>query len=153
MFTDYYAILGISETASADELKKAYRKMALKYHPDRNIGIDTNDKMKKIIEANQILEDKEARRLYDIEYKKYKTFKNQSKPDKEYTISDDTLQEWMNNAKEQANELFDQVIADFGGVIKSGKDGCSAKIGQYLIWIIGFLLAPFLLKMCSALLN
>jgi len=53
---DYYELLGISKTASADEIKKAYRKLAMKYHPDRNQSDkDAEKKFKEIEEAYEIL--------------------------------------------------------------------------------------------------
>lgn len=63
---DYYAILGISKTASADEIKKSYRKLAMKYHPDRNKGNkEAEAKFKDVSEAYAVLSDKEKRRQYD----------------------------------------------------------------------------------------
>ena len=63
---DYYDLLGIPKTASADDVKKAFRKMALKYHPDRNPGDKSaEEKFKKISEAYEILGDQEKRRMYD----------------------------------------------------------------------------------------
>jgi len=63
---DYYAMLGVSKTASADEIKKAYRKLAMKYHPDRNKGNkDAEAKFKEISEAYAVLSDKEKRKQYD----------------------------------------------------------------------------------------
>jgi molecular chaperone DnaJ len=63
---DYYEILGISRSASDNEIKSAYRKLALKYHPDRNPGDHAaEDKFKEAAEAYAILADAEKRRLYD----------------------------------------------------------------------------------------
>ena len=64
--TDYYKILGVGKTASDDEIKKAYRKLAMKYHPDHTKGDKSaEDKFKKISEAYAVLSDKEKRRQYD----------------------------------------------------------------------------------------
>jgi curved DNA-binding protein len=65
-YKDYYQALGVSRTASADEIKKAYRKLALKYHPDRNPGDKkSEDKFKDINEAYQVLSDPTKRQRYD----------------------------------------------------------------------------------------
>jgi curved DNA-binding protein len=65
-FRDYYEVLGIARTASADEIKKAYRKLARKYHPDVNPGDKTvEEKFKEINEAYQVLSDQEKRNRYD----------------------------------------------------------------------------------------
>lgn len=66
MSEDYYSILGVERNASADELKKAYRKLALKYHPDRNPGDnESTEKFKKINEAYACLSDQNKRANYD----------------------------------------------------------------------------------------
>ena len=63
---DYYEILGVSRTASPEEIKKAFKKMAMKYHPDRNPGDkEAEEKFKKINEANEVLSDPEKRQIYD----------------------------------------------------------------------------------------
>ncbi len=63
---DYYKILGVSKAASADEIKKAYRKLALKYHPDKTKGDKAlEEKFKEISEAYAVLSDPEKRKEYD----------------------------------------------------------------------------------------
>jgi molecular chaperone DnaJ len=63
---DYYEVLGVAKNASDDEIKKAYRSLAMKYHPDRNPGDEeATEKFKEATEAFAILEDHEKRQIYD----------------------------------------------------------------------------------------
>lgn len=63
---DYYEVLGVSKTATADEIKKAYRKLAIKYHPDKNPGDKAaEDKFKEAAEAYEVLSNDEKRQRYD----------------------------------------------------------------------------------------
>lgn len=65
-FKDYYSVLGINKKASADEIKKAFRKLAVKYHPDRNPGDkQAENKFKEISEAYEVLGDVDKRQKYD----------------------------------------------------------------------------------------
>ncbi|WP_254568371.1 DnaJ C-terminal domain-containing protein [Oscillatoria sp. HE19RPO] len=65
-FKDYYAILGVSKTASVDEIKKAFRKLARKYHPDMNPGnAQAEAKFKEVSEAYEVLGDTDKRKKYD----------------------------------------------------------------------------------------
>lgn len=65
-YKDYYKILGVKKEASQKEIKKAYRKLAIKYHPDKNQGNkEFEEKFKEINEANEVLGDPEKRKKYD----------------------------------------------------------------------------------------
>jgi curved DNA-binding protein len=75
-YKDYYKILGIGKNATTDEIRKAYRKLATKYHPDKNPGDKNAEaKFKEINEAKQVLSDPEKRKMYDkfgADWKHYK---------------------------------------------------------------------------------
>src|SRR5579885_2198314 len=62
---DYYEVLGVARTATEEEIRKAYRKLAFQYHPDRNPSADADAKFKEINEAYEVLSDTQRRREYD----------------------------------------------------------------------------------------
>ncbi len=77
-FRDYYKVLGIDKTASADEIKKAYRKLAVKYHPDKNPdNKQAEEKFKEINEANDVLGNPEKRKKYDELGENWKQYEQQ----------------------------------------------------------------------------
>ena len=65
MDKDYYKILGIGKTSSEEEIKKAYKKLALRYHPDKNSDVDAGERFRHIAEAYEVLSDREKRTEFD----------------------------------------------------------------------------------------
>lgn len=76
-YKDYYKILGVDKSATQDEIKKAYRKLAMKHHPDRNAGKKSSEeKFKEITEANEVLSDPEKRKKYDTLGSNWNQYRN-----------------------------------------------------------------------------
>lgn len=65
MGKDYYKTLGIPRGSTDEDVKKAYRKLALKYHPDKNKSPGAEEKFKEVAEAYEVLSDKKKREMYD----------------------------------------------------------------------------------------
>lgn len=126
MFKDYYLILEIEPSATLEQIKIAFKKQAVKWHPDRNPNLDTTKQMQEINEAYLILKDGEARSRYDIEYNKFKAYSQtiQTSENKQrqksgyqeayydYEVNDDILKKWMENARRQAVDLAKQTIKE-----------------------------------------
>lgn len=169
MFKDYYSILEISQTASQEEIKIAYKSQAIKWHPDKNIGIDTTLKMQDINEAYLFLKDSEARARFDIEYAKFKTQHKQhssqkkkfdeEKEDKkttsetwsyDYEVEDETLEKWIKNARRQAVDLARQTLEDILDLsIRSTKEAGKVIFEQSLIYGTISIILYFLFMCCS----
>lgn len=162
MFKDYYAILEIDVSASQDDIKAAFKKQALRWHPDRNIGKDTTSIMQDINEAKLILLDTEARERYNREYHRFKDFQRQKENEnrqkekqreeyrkerkteeqkhyqettsqtRDYKVEDEILNKWMNNAKKQAVDLAKETIEDLKGMTKEGMKAATEKVGSQI---------------------
>ena len=133
MFKDYYKILGIPASTNKAEIKSAYKRQAIKWHPDKNHRVDTTEKMKEINEAHLILGDDEARSHYDIQYFRFKKFQQENKKEKQgaehktskterkiseeeylnFQFDDELLKKWMKNARKQAIRNVQDMIIEF----------------------------------------
>ena len=113
-YKDYYKILGVSKTASAEEIKKAYRKLALVYHPDRNPdNKQSEEKFKEIAEAYSVLSDAEKRRKFD-DFSGGSQFKYTYQP-RNTTYKDDFEDDYRVSEEDEKNfsDFFKQFFSKF----------------------------------------
>lgn len=155
MFKDYYQILGIPLTASKREIKQAYRKMSLKWHPDKNPNTDVTDIMQDINEAYKILNDDITRTRYDKEYQIFcQKYEQQSKQQKytqnscyyDYTVKDENLQKDINEAKKYAKDTVEEFLKNLKETSKVAVEG--AWHGAY-----GYILGAFFITIIFALIR
>lgn len=102
IFVDYYSILEISEAASKEEVVKAFRELAKKYHPDKNKAPNASDKFREVFEAYKILKDEESRKFFDFKRAKYHKTTNTDIFSVNYTAED------FSSDKEQARKTADE---------------------------------------------
>jgi curved DNA-binding protein len=111
-YKDYYKILGVERKATEDAIKKAYRKLALKYHPDRNPGDKkAEDKFKEINEAYQVLSDPSKRSRYDQLGDSYSTWQQRGAPGGGFNWEDWYVPNQGGNVRMEVGDLDDL----FGG--------------------------------------
>lgn len=165
MFIDYYTLLDISENATSEEIKQAFKKQAIKWHPDRNPTVDTAVQMQRINEAYLILKDSEARGKFDAEYQLFKIKRRKYQADirqeadfsykkHEYTkyhVNDDLLETWIANARKQAVALAQETIKDFREMATVGmKEGAKASGNALLSYVILGVIASTIVALVKA---
>ena len=150
MFKDYYQILGLLSNASKQEIKQAYRKMSLQWHPDKNPGIDVTSMMQDINEAYKILNDDLSRARYDKEYQEFKKHcencqinihKSESGSwNYDYEVHDEDLKNDINNARAYAKDLVDEFLKNLKETtkvaVKGGWEGAKGYIYAAIILTI-----------------
>lgn len=109
---EYYAILGLKENASPEEIRKAYRKLALHYHPDRNRGeAGAEERFKAISEAYGVLIDPEKRRAYDLSRQVGGRAPGREQAPWEYSSQEDILRDLLRN--QDAATIFEELAREF----------------------------------------
>lgn len=147
MFKDYYQILGVSPSATKQEIKEAYRKMSMRWHPDKNPDKDVTQTMQDINEAYMILKDDVRRARYDNEYRKFTRRRENIKPmqqdtkseswDYDYDVDDDDLRNDINAARASAKDLVDEFLKSLRetskAAVKGGWDGAKGYLYAAII--------------------
>jgi curved DNA-binding protein CbpA len=157
MFPDYYKRLGLTPDATREEIKKAYRKLALEYHPDRNKRSDAHEKFIEINEAYLILYDEEARAKYDTEYKIH-FYREKTKSQSEYEYSeqksneqersygreshfdDADLKDWSKKARQQGSEYARMAFDDFSKMVIGFVKETGFQLGNTILVFLGLVL-------------
>ena len=152
MLKDYYRILGVAETATAEDIKAAYRAQAMKWHPDRNPDKDTTSQMKDVNEAYSILSNPQSRLRYDKEYQFFRyaysgTQQDQSDKaeDNDYNIHDENLKTDVENARKAAEEyvreFYSSLKKDTSNAVKGAWHGAKPYIVAAIIMtVIGLII-------------
>lgn len=105
---DYYEVLGIQKTAPKEDIKKAYRKLALEYHPDRNPSKESEEKFKEVTEAYEVLFDNEKRQRYD------RFGHDAAKAQRQYTSPTDIFENFFRQGNNPFNSPFSGFEDFFG---------------------------------------
>lgn len=168
MFKDYYAILEISFPSDEKEIKTAYRKQSLKWHPDRNPGKNTEDEMKSVNEAYTILSKPDLKRKYDAEYTVFRKQKRSNQNittrnteetynkqphykqwEYAYDVKDENLKHDINNARKSSEEYVKAFMASLKTDAKSAAKGALKGALPYIISGVILLVFTLFVQMCS----
>lgn len=138
---NYYEILGISPSATKEEIKKAYRKLALQYHPDKNKSPDAHDRFIEINEAYLLIYDEEARAKYDKEFianqKKEPAAKSATK---EEEFEDFDLNDWSKKAKKQAEQYSQMSYESFYNLVIGVAKETGFQFSNILVYMVAGIL-------------
>ena len=144
---NYYEVLDISRYANIDEIKKAYRRLAVKYHPDKNPSPLAEEKFKDVNEAYHVLSDSYKRAKHDLylDYVSYGQFNHQETPSYETTYSYEYGFNYKKEDDEQEAEVFDEPP------LQNERQGRNNRIGN--MWAFGFFVATIVVTLISNAIN
>lgn len=179
MFKDYYKILEISPDEDFAAVKAAYRKQALKWHPDKHPNMDVKSIMQDINEAYAILKDSQKRARYDEEYKFFResqysnsnpkdtqssseqsykqNYSNQNHNKEywheyhyEYDVKNEELKEDIRSAREYASKLVDEFFSELKRNSKLAVEGAWEGAKDYIYSLIFLIILGLIIRACVA---
>lgn len=137
---DYYARLGLIPSVSKAEIKKAYRKLALELHPDKNKHPRAQEMFIEIHEAFRILYDDLARERYDREYSKYKSQFIKDEEGDGFTFSDESLHHQSKQARKEGKEYATMAFESFYKTLSLFFKETSFHLGNTVATFVGIML-------------
>ncbi len=150
MFPNYYKRLGLNKIASKEDIKKAFRQLALQYHPDRNKSPDAEQIFIEVNEAYLILYDVDARQKYDKEYEYHfkeehvsqegPSYQQEAAQNNSSVFDDSELNNWAKNAREQGNEYAKMTFDEFSKMVIGFVKETGFHIGNTLLVYVGIFL-------------
>jgi curved DNA-binding protein CbpA len=159
MFKDYYHLLGVSSKAPKQEIKQAYRSKSLKWHPDRNYGIDVTEIMQDINEAYKILSNDISRSRYDREYEKFILQRELSKFKQEntkynswnyaYEVHDEKLKNDINEARQFAEDIVVEFFKNLKATSAVAAKGAWNGVYGYIISSIIITIIFAIVRTCN----
>ena len=177
MFVDYYSILEIQYPSSLDEVKKSYRRLSIRWHPDKNRDIDTSQKMVEINEAYYVLKDVEKKSRYDDEYIHFQHHENivRNKQDRHnpptshnnhhntddvnsfdsqhvygnYHFYNTKVEEDINEAHQFARKLVDEFLKELEENAKRASKGAWEEMWPYFIVVLILPILFALIRSCQ----
>ena len=179
MFKDYYKILEISPDADSATVKAAYRKQALKWHPDRHPNMDVKSIMQDINEAYAILKVPQKRARYDEEYEFFRNSQQSNSSQKdphssreqsynqnysgqnhkneywheyhyEYDVKNEDLKEDIRSAREYASKLVDEFFSELKRNSKLAAEGAWEGAKGYIYGLIFLIILGAIIRACAA---
>jgi len=141
-FIDYYKVLNVSENATLEEIKKAFRELAKKYHPDKNKSNNANTKFREVFEAYEILKNKITKDIFDKSRRKFYSNTNTEFNNENYTKSEtyDYVKKEANKRAEYFSRMtFDDFLESSIFILKK----VTSKLALILMFLLGLIMIFF----------
>ena len=130
---DFYKELGIARTATTKEIKKAFRKLAVSFHPDKNKEEGAEERFKALNEANEVLANEDLRKLYDAELSKYEEWLDATLKPEEFLLEETDPETYEMNQSKLLTTENEEVASYFGDYMDLDEDSFFSLILEEMI--------------------